>query len=205
MEEKVKPETVKKPLIIKKAKEEKKIMKTEDSDAQAETTKPVIIPKAMPQTILPLKEEAEEVKKKNIEEKPLSEVEQSQKKTKSKKSSVDLFSAHSTIADKFKDDKKSLNEKLSVEQSDKSIAAKLHKNPITDLKAAIGINEKFKFINELFEGSLQKYNDEIAKLNEFGSLSDAEKHISLLKSEFSWKEGSEAFHELSELISRRYV
>ena len=202
--ESIKPDIVMKPEVVKKEIEEKIVIK-EVSKPEPEISKPVIIPEVSPQIVIPIKEEAAEVNKTLFEEKVEIEAEQPQKKTKAKKSSVDLFSAHSTIADKFKDDKQSLNEKLSGVQNDKSIAAKLQKNPIADLKAAIGINEKFKFINELFEGNLQKYNDEIAKLNTFGNINEAEKHISLLKSEFSWKEGSEAFHELSELISRRYI
>ena len=138
---------------------------------------------------------------KETAEEPLS----TDKKSKSKKSTVDLFSTHPTVADKFKDEKKSLNDKLFNVQSDKSIAAKLQKNPIKDLKAAIGINEKFKFINELFEGNLQKYNDGITKLNGFTNGGEAAKFLSSLKSEFSWDESTEAFHELNDLVTRRYL
>lgn len=127
------------------------------------------------------------------------------KKSKTKKSTVDLFSAHSTVADKFKDEKKSINDKLFGAHTDKSIAAKLQKNPIKDLKAAIGINEKFKFINELFEGNLQKYNDGITKLNAFKNSDEATGFLSSLKSEFLWDENTEAFQELNDLILRRYL
>jgi len=130
---------------------------------------------------------------------------QPDKKSKTKKSTVDLFSAHPTVADKFKDEKKSLNDKLFNTQSDKSIAAKLHNNPIKDLKAAIGINEKFKFINELFEGNLQKYNDGITKLNALNNRDEAIQLLSSLKSESAWDEYSEAFQELTDLVQRRYL
>jgi len=205
-EEKVKPETVKKPVTVKTETEVKKIINAEVSELvkEVKVKESDVISETTPQIVLPL-EGKFETKKTTIKENPLTDAEQSQKKSKSKKSSIDLFSAHSTIADKFKDDKKSLNEKLSGSQNDKSIASKLQKNPITDLKAAIGINEKFKFINELFEGNLQKYNDGIAKLNGFDNLKEAEKYLSFLKDEFSWKDGSEAFHELADLISRRYI
>jgi hypothetical protein len=138
------------------------------------------------------------------EEKIPPETNQPQKKTKVKTPSVDLFSSHTTVADKFKDEKKSLNEKLSSSNTDKSIAAKLQKNPIKDLKNAIGINEKFKFINELFEGNLQKYNDGIAQLNHFGNMDEAIRFLSVLTEEFSWDKENEAYKELSELVTRRY-
>jgi hypothetical protein len=141
-----------------------------------------------------------EEKKETVEEPLLTD-----KKSKTKKSTVDLFSAHSTVADKFKDEKKSINDKLFGANTDKSLAAKLQKNPIKDLKAAIGINEKFKFINELFEGNLQKYNDGITKLNAFKNSDDAIAFLSSLKSEFSWNENTEAFQELNDLVQRRYL
>jgi hypothetical protein len=202
-EEKVKPETVKKLVII----EEMAIIKKEEVAEPVKEDKvkvPEVVSVTTSQIVIPIEEKTEE-KKTVIEDKSLTEAEQSQKKSKTKRSSIDLFSAHSTIADKFKDDKRSLNEKLSGSHDDKSIASKLHKNPISDLKAAIGINEKFKFINELFEGNLQKYNDSLAKLNGFNDLQEAEKYLAFLKDEFSWKDGSEAFHELADLISRRYI
>jgi len=162
-----------------------------------------------PETIAPTKnlEEIKQVEEKVavIEENIETEENPPQKKSKIKKPSVDLFSAHATIADKFKDDKKSLNEKLSSSQTDKSIAAKLQKNPIKDLKTVIGINEKFKFINELFEGNLQKYNDGIAKLNNFSSFEEADKFLLILKEEFSWGDKNEAFYELADLVTRRYL
>ncbi|MFH0866773.1 MAG: hypothetical protein V1904_11300 [Bacteroidota bacterium] len=129
-----------------------------------------------------------------------------QKKTKQqKKSSPDLFSGENTLADKFKDEKKSLNEKLSDSHTEKSIASKLQKNPIKDMKTAIGINEKFMFINELFEGSLQKYNENINSLNSQKSKTDALKLMELLKNEYSWKADSDAYTALAELVLRRYL
>jgi hypothetical protein len=118
--------------------------------------------------------------------------------------SPDLFTAHTTIADKFKDEKKLLNEVLSDNKTDKSLAAKMKKSPIKDLKAAIGINEKFKLINQLFEGNLQKYNENVSKLNEFSSFEEAEKCIRFLKAEYNWEETNEVYAELCELVTRRY-
>lgn len=121
-----------------------------------------------------------------------------------KKSSPDLFSADNTVVDKSKDDKKSLNEKFCDQVADKSIASKLQKNPIKDLKTAIGINEKFMFINELFEGSLQKYNENINSLNTMKNREEAMKFIDVLKSEYSWKKNSDAYNAFTDLVSRRY-
>jgi len=152
-------------------------------------------------TQLDFNEPISKVEKKEMPEEPV----EAEKKSKTKKTTVDLFSTHPTVADKFKDEKKSLNEKLSGSNSDKSIAAKLQKNPIKDLKAAIGINEKFKFINELFEGNLQKYNDGITALNAFNNADEANKFLSSMQKDFSWNNQSEAFQELNDLVIRRYL
>ena len=100
---------IKKPLV------EEKIIKKEEK----------VVAETVSQITLPLDEK-----------KPEKNTEPPQRKI--KKSSVDLFSAHSTIADNFKVEKKSLNEKLSLSQTDKSIALKFKKNPIKDLKTANG-------------------------------------------------------------------
>ena len=145
-----------------------------------------------------------------FEETPVQEVkatapEEISKKAKTQKPlTPDLFSTHTSISDKYKDEKKSLNDLHSEHKIDKSLASKLQKNPVKDLKAAIGINEKFKFINKLFEGSLQKYNEGIAALNSFENLDGALKYTETLKADFKWEENCEAEKELHELLMRRY-
>src|SRR5580700_10084541 len=50
---------------------------------------------------------------------------------------------------------KSLNDKLKVDSQD--LAAILKDSPLRDLKKAIGINDRFVFINELFRGDEAMY------------------------------------------------
>ena len=206
IEEEPKQEIIAKPIaVVETPKVEEKIIEEPKEEIKVEVKEEVKIEKTVvlqeTKTITELFAEENKIE----ETKNIVEEDPHQKKLKIKKTDdVDLFSTHSTVADKFKDDKISLNEKLSASQTDKSIAAKLQKNPIKDLKAAIGINEKFKFINELFEGNLQKYNDGITKLNELGNLDEAITFLTFLKKEFSWGNDSAAYLELTELISRRY-
>ena len=53
---------------------------------------------------------------------------------------------------------------------DNSLAARLQRKPVSDLISAIGINDKFLFLNELFGGSMEKYNKSIRSLNSFSTL-----------------------------------
>lgn len=135
--------------------------------------------------------------------------ENAEKKTKlPKKAVADLFSiaTNTTIADKFRTENKTLNEKFSnPDKKGKSIADKLQEKPIKDLKAAIGINDKFKFINELFDGNLQGYNECIDKLNGFVSFEEAGSFLDSLKNQNNWANENESFAKLSDMIIRRYL
>ncbi len=66
-----------------------------------------------------------------------------------------------------------------LEQSvDNSLAARLQRKPVTDIISAIGINDKFLFLNELFGGSMEKYNKSIRSLNSFSTLLGAKTYMS---------------------------
>lgn len=99
---------------------------------------------------------------------------------------------HLTIADKM------------AMQEDASLAARLQRKSINDLKSAIGINEKFLFVNELFGGSMEKYNKSINLLNEVATLEGAKVCLDELKIELQWSSSSEAYAKLKDLVTRRF-
>ena len=70
--------------------------------------------------------------------------------------------------------------------------------------SAIGINDKFLLLNELFWGSMDKYNRSIRALNNFPTLLGARTYMSELQIEFQWDCNSEAYKKLSDLIERRF-
>ncbi|MHC1706853.1 MAG: hypothetical protein AB9842_04935 [Bacteroidales bacterium] len=117
----------------------------------------------------------------------------------------DLFSSGPTISDKLKEEKLTLNEKLQQEKSFNTIGARLHQNPIKDLKSSIGINEKFQFINELFNGSMQDYTQGIQDLNQFSGYEEALKLIDVLKFKYNWDTNSDAYHKIMDFVRRRYM
>lgn len=109
------------------------------------------------------------------------------------KSTVDLFSdsATETIGDKIG----------SKEQS--SIADKMQKSQVNDLRQAIGINEKFLFINELFNGDLGRYNKVIDELNELKTQEGINAYLIELKVANQWPETNEAYRKLKNLLDRK--
>ncbi|OPZ98520.1 MAG: hypothetical protein BWY70_01203 [Bacteroidetes bacterium ADurb.Bin408] len=121
------------------------------------------------------------------------------------KKAADLFSDSPTIIEKFKTDSQSINDKIAQSKSDASLSAKMKESPVADLKKAIGINEKFRFVNELFEGNLSDYNATIEKLNTIGNAPDALKYLGELAAKYKWAPESNSLSNLKDLIRRRYL
>ncbi len=120
----------------------------------------------------------------------------------------DLFSfsgGPATLSDKLKEEKRTLNERLQQENPAGTIGSKLNQNPIRDLKSAIGINEKFQFINELFNGSMQDYAESINQLNLMSQHDEALQLIDIYKFKYNWDTNSDAFHKIMEFIRRRFL
>lgn len=116
------------------------------------------------------------------------------KTVESPRTTIDLFGQQAT---------ESLADKLVKEQDD-SVAAKIQRQPISDLKMAIGINEKFLFVNELFGGSLEKYNQTIDELNSFKSYNGAKTFLIEKKVNDQWEADSLAFKKLMGLVERKF-
>ncbi|TAL58690.1 MAG: hypothetical protein EPN85_10945 [Bacteroidetes bacterium] len=95
--------------------------------------------------------------------------------------------------------------KESKKKTTESVAEKLQHNKITDLKASIGINEKFQFINELFEGNMKEYNVAVDQINSFVSYSEAESYISNLEEIYKWQADNQIAENFKELVQRRFA
>ena len=106
-------------------------------------------------------------------------------------------------SDLFTDTIPSIADKLSAQQ-DPSLGEQMQQNQITNIKSAIGINEKFLFINELFAGNLQDYNQSIDQLNLAKNLSEATSIFNLFQEKFNWDDENEAVAKLKLTMSRKY-
>ena len=95
-------------------------------------------------------------------------------------------------------------EKKPVEE-DNSLAARLHRTHVSDIRAALGINDKMMIINDLFKGSFERYNKSIEALNEFPTLSGAKIYMSELQIELQWDTESQAYTMLNDLVERRFI
>jgi len=99
---------------------------------------------------------------------------------------------------------KSVHQAYEEQITDHSLAAKLQYNPINDLRSAIGINDKFLIMNQLFKGSMEQYNAAIERLNGFYNFEDAEIFLGSLKMLHDWADDLPANEKLLHFVKRRY-
>jgi hypothetical protein len=98
----------------------------------------------------------------------------------------------------------SLNDRLKIERNE--LGSVLKETPIRDLRKAIGINDRFVFINELFRGDENMYERSIKTINSFGALGEAEFWIQReLKTKIGWNEGNETVQHFDQLVRRRFA
>lgn len=98
----------------------------------------------------------------------------------------------------------SLNDRLKQERTE--LGNKLKETPIKDLRKAIGLNDKFLFIKELFRGDEAMYERSIKTINNFHILPEAEYWISReLKVKLGWDDGSDAAQSFYQLVRRRFA
>lgn len=97
----------------------------------------------------------------------------------------------------------SLNEKL--KQSKIDLGDTLTEIPIRDLRKAIGVNDRFVFINELFRGDEAAYERSIKTINSFSIFAEAEYWIQReLKVKNGWDAGHELVNQFYQLVKRRF-
>ena len=97
----------------------------------------------------------------------------------------------------------SLNERL--KQTGNELSEKLQETPVKDLKKAIGINDRFKFLSELFRGDDAMYERSIKTINSYAIYPEAEYWIRReLKLKLGWDDKNETVKQFDQLVRRRF-
>ena len=174
------------PPVIEKPKEKVEEKKTE-KPLEKEVIQPEIAA-VIPEAEKPAVEQQAEPVKEEVKEKPTIE------KPVESKSHFDLFSESSTatISDQF------------TGKEEKSLAEKMQGSRIADLRQSVGINEKFLFINELFNGDMGRYNKAIDELNEMKTLQGVETYLMEIKIQNQWQDDLPAYLTLKDLAERKF-
>jgi len=104
-----------------------------------------------------------------------------------------------TIADQFKS-RTTLYESLhQTFQGNESVS---QGKPIIDLMSAIGLNDRFTFIRELFGNDQKVFESTISELNSATSFNDAYNYMTR---QFNWDMDGEAVQLLLDIIRRKYI
>jgi hypothetical protein len=98
----------------------------------------------------------------------------------------------------------SLNDKLKEEKIE--LLHVLKESPIRDLRKAIGINDRYLFISDLFRGDESMYERSIKTINSFNVYTEAEYWMNReLKVKLGWDDNKETVTHLYQLVRRRFA
>jgi hypothetical protein len=97
----------------------------------------------------------------------------------------------------------SLNDRLKSNVLE--LRSALNDTPVRDLKKAIGVNDRFVFISQLFRGDEVMYERSLKTINSFRILPEAEYWMEReLKVKLGWDETREATKQFYQLVKRRF-
>jgi hypothetical protein len=98
----------------------------------------------------------------------------------------------------------SINDKLKP-GGKTELGATLKGSPVKELRKAIGVNDRFLFINELFRGDEPMYERSIKTINNFRILPEAQYWMEReLKIKLGWDDSRDIVQHFYQLVSRRF-
>ncbi|MEE9462598.1 MAG: hypothetical protein V3V53_12245 [Bacteroidales bacterium] len=107
-----------------------------------------------------------------------------------------------TIADKFKGGKKFINERFGDNGNRQDLSSKLQSKPIQDIGTSLGLNDRFKLINELFKGDKDSYLRTIDILDGASNFNEAFNYIS---TSYDWDMEDDSVQMLLDLVRRKFI
>jgi hypothetical protein len=106
------------------------------------------------------------------------------------------------LADKYKNDKKLIYESLGDTAEKQDISSKMQSKPIRSIGTALGINERFQLIRDLFNGDKASFENTINTLDAAANFNEAFNYIN---SSFDWDMEEDSVHLLLELVRRKFI
>jgi hypothetical protein len=110
-----------------------------------------------------------------------------------------------SLNERLKVDKATLNDRL-ARPTGTSLAENQMEKKIESLKDSISINQRFGFINELFNGENLEYYHAIQALDAFDNADKAKDFVTQeLASRYNWSKKEEHVNKLLRLIERKFT
>jgi hypothetical protein len=115
-----------------------------------------------------------------------------------------LYREGPTVGGRFEDEP-TIHGRIATAHAAGTIASRQQHKAVSDLRQAIGINEKFLFINQLFDGNLPVYNQAIDYLNQCAGKAAAMEYVhQTLAAQFGWDMQGNVCRMFMEWIDRRH-
>lgn len=108
---------------------------------------------------------------------------------------------HAILADQFSNRPESFNEKLGSMKHDDDVLEIIKTIPVTKLTEAIGINDKFLFIREIFNGDQETYDQVLGKIDSALNLEEAKTMILTYAGE---NRESDAVKQFMSILKRKF-
>lgn len=109
------------------------------------------------------------------------------------------------INQQYKGDIKTLNQQYEEKEKSKTVAAALETKSLSNLKNNININQRYMFVNDLFEGNDKDYEvamDEVEKCDSFDS--SVELLVQNYAKKYAWDMNADEVKELLKVIFKRF-
>lgn len=120
---------------------------------------------------------------------------------KTNKKTTKTQSDSNILGEKINSDRKLIHEQLSGTKESGNAVKQIGK-PVNDVRKAIGINDRFFYQRELFQGNADLMNQTLDQLNQLDSFDSA---VQFLHSNYHWEEDNEAAETFLKSIKRRFI
>ena len=117
---------------------------------------------------------------------------------------VSEFKAEPEKSDLFSSETTTFSEKL-MEAREQSLGPRTGNSKPVDIKSLISINDKFLFINELFDGDYKEYTHAIGIFGNFEEKKETFDFLDTLLKDNLWNSTSPAFLKLKEIVEKRFI
>ncbi|MCU4177152.1 hypothetical protein [Carboxylicivirga sp. N1Y90] len=107
----------------------------------------------------------------------------------------------SILGEKIKQEATSVNERIADKKDTSSMVSQYGK-PVSDVRKAIGLNDRFYFQRELFDGNADAFNNILDQVNQMDSYELA---LQFIQSNYNWDDDNEVAESFYKSIKRRFI
>ena len=94
---------------------------------------------------------------------------------------------------------KSVNDLAGISKD--KLEHKISNRPVENIQSAIGINDRFQYIRELFNGNAESFVSAVSELDNMGNINEA---VDFIQQNYKWKK-NETSLKFVNLVKRRFL